>query len=182
MEFEWGKRHNDDNKSYGSFRIYTVGEIKGLEVRKLNLFQDDRGYLAEIHRFDWDEIHSLESIQQVYIVGNWLVGTVRAFHKHEFHTDYFTIVAGAGKFRFFDDRPDSLTFGVHQEIIVSLLDMKMIVIPTGVYHGWKNLHSDTILVSCTDKLYMGKDRKGKLDEHRIPWDTFGEDIWKTEFK
>jgi len=203
MEFEYLKHlkeRGEDPKGYGKTNYEDFlkqgnyvfkGKIEGVEIRKLEKFVDDRGFLSEICRSDWEEIIKLApggrddilgNLNQVYIVGNWSKGTVRAFHKHEKLVDFFVIVRGVAKFILFDDRPDSPTFGILQQIISEAGDLKMITVPSGVFHGWQSLCVETLLVSVANDLYMGYNKKEYLDEHRIPYDIFGKNIWEVEYK
>jgi len=81
--------------------------INGVECVNLVARVDDRGYLIEIVRAS-DAF--LEKFGQVYLVGNFAKGTVRAFHKHLEMWDLFFINLGAAKFVLVDDRVDSSTF------------------------------------------------------------------------
>lgn len=58
--------------------------IKGVRVIDLTVHEDDRGYLIEIARHANDpEPHGVvHQFGQVYLVGNPVRGTIRAFHKH----------------------------------------------------------------------------------------------------
>jgi len=142
-------------------------KIQGLEIIPLQVNLDDRGYLFEIiHNYD------MPKFGQVYIVGDPVRGTIRAFHKHEILWDYFCIVKGSAKFIFVDDREDSKTYKEQETVILSEKVPKMVIIPPGVYHGWMSLEDDTIMVSVGSELYD----KEKPDEIRIPPDSFG-DIW-----
>lgn len=184
MEFEWMKQYGNMDDP-GEKPIPEIGKIFGVSVRKLDVFEDDRGFLSEVCRTDWSEVYGvigLDHFQQVYIIGNYQVGTVRAFHKHNELVDFFIVVSGAAKFVLFDDHPRSDTYGNMQTVIASANNMKMIVVPRFVYHGWQSLQENTLLLSVANNLYMGIDKKEELDEHRIPYDSFGKKIWEVEYK
>ena len=76
------------------------------DVAKVDLVArvDDRGYLIELIRAT--DPH-FTKFGQVYLVGNFAKGTVRAFHKHEVLWDWFFISHGAAKFVLVDDRKES---------------------------------------------------------------------------
>lgn len=184
MKFEWGSGKYECGKLLG---YPEVGKIDSITARGLEIFEDDRGFLSEVCRTDWPEVgrtmpNDISMFQQVYIVGNHEKGTVRAFHKHERLVDFFIIASGAAKFVLFDDDPESRTFGRIQTIIASANKLKMITVPTNVYHGWQSLKEDTLLLSVANRLYMGINKLDELDEHRIDWDTFGKKIWEVEYK
>ena len=179
MKFQWMEKQKEKGEGTG----FSDGDIIGFDGYELVTREDDRGYLSEICRRDWDEVSSLvKNFQQVYLVGNWEKGTIRAYHKHKELVDFFIIVNGVARFVGFDDRPDSATFGYLNTIIASARNLKMITVPAGVYHGWQSLEENTILVSVANNLYMGENRTEWLDEHRIPYDTFGKHMWEVEYK
>lgn len=143
--------------------------IEGAKLITLDPHVDDRGYLIEIIRSN--DPH-FTKFGQVYLVGNFVSGTVRAFHKHEILWDWFFISHGAAKFILIDDRAKSKTFKNIETFIVSSRNPSLITVPPGVYHGWMSLEDDTQMMSVTSEIY----NREKPDEVRIPPDAFG-DLW-----
>ncbi len=156
----------------------------GVKVVDLAINVDDRGILSEIFRTDWTEVDATlprnSKIHQVYLVEN-TTNAVRAFHKHKHLIDFFIIVKGSAKFNLVDDRKDSHSYQCIKTINVTDKKLQMLIVPTGVYHGWK-ADKGTILISVANELYKGINHIGKLDEERIPWDVYGKEIWETKFK
>jgi len=148
--------------------------IEGVKVVELVTREDDRGYLIEVVREASDaEPHGVvHKFGQVYLVGNPVRGSIRAFHKHRELWDWFFISKGRAKFVLKDDREESSTYGEMMTIIASERNPKLIVVPPGVYHGWMSLEDDTQLVSTASHVYNREDP----DEVRIPPDSFG-DVW-----
>lgn len=148
--------------------------IEGVKVIELAQNVDDRGYLVEIcRRCGEKEPHAVvHQFGQVYLVGDPVRGTVRAFHKHAELWDWFFISHGAAKFVLKDDRKDSPTFGETVTVVASARKPRLIVVPPGVYHGWMSLEDDTQLVSTASHTY----NPTNPDEVRIPPDSFG-DVW-----
>ncbi len=148
--------------------------IEGVKVIELTVREDDRGYLIEIARTATDsEPHAVvHQFGQVYLVGDPVRGTIRAFHKHNELWDWFFISHGSAKFVLKDDRPDSPTYGEMMTIVASARNPKLIVVPPGVYHGWMSLEDDTQLISTASHVY----NRENPDEVRIPPDSFG-DVW-----
>jgi len=148
--------------------------IEGLQLVPLKANVDDRGYLIEI-------VHSTDSFfkkfGQVYAVGDFSKGTIRAFHKHNKLWDYFFIVHGAAKFGFVDDRKKSVTYKNICTVNASLLNPMLIAVPPGVFHGWMALSDDTVMISTASEVYNRKNP----DEIRVPFDSFGFD-WSIKFK
>lgn len=148
--------------------------IQGVEVVSLDVHLDDRGYLFEVlHATD----PFVKKFGQVYIVGDMVRGTIRAFHKHQELWDYFHIVHGSAKFAFHDDRKESPTYQKTATVVLSDRAPKLIVVPPGVYHGWMSLEDDTIMVSIGSEVY----HRENPDEERVPYDSFGYD-WAIQYK
>lgn len=148
--------------------------IEGVKQVELKAYVDDRGYLIEILRAS-DE--HFTKFGQVYLVGNFSKGTIRAFHKHNILWDWFFISHGAAKFILVDDRKESKTYKQMDIFVVSSRNPSLIVVPPGVYHGWMSLEDDTQLISTASEVYNRKEP----DEIRISPDTFG-DIWQVKGK
>lgn len=143
--------------------------IKDVEKVELVAHVDDRGYVLEIIRKI--DPH-FTKFGQVYLVGNFSAGTIRAFHKHEVLWDWFFISHGAAKFILVDDRKDSPTYKEQNIFVVSSRNPALVVVPPQVYHGWMSLEDDTQMISIASEVY----NREKPDEARIPSDSFG-DIW-----
>jgi len=153
----------------------TQTKIKDVELISLKAYVDDRGYLIEVIRKaePKTELWSVcDKFGQVYLVGDFVKGTIRAFHKHEILWDFFFISHGTAKFILVDDRKESPTYKEINTLIISERNPALLVVPPGVYHGWMSLEDDTQMVSIASELY---DRE-KPDEVRIPPDSFG-DVW-----
>ena len=151
--------------------------IEGAKVIDLVTHEDDRGYLIEIARhIDDPEPHGVvHKFGQVYLVGDPVRGTIRAFHKHDELWDWFFISHGSAKFVLRDDRQASATNGEMMTIVASARKPRLIVIPPGVFHGWMSLEDDTQMISTASHTY---DRENP-DEVRVQPDSFG-DVWTVE--
>lgn len=148
--------------------------IKDVRIIDLGIYEDDRGYLIEIaRRSDDEEPHGVvHRFGQVYLVGDPVRGTVRAFHKHRELWDWFFISHGSAKFVLKDDREESPTSGEMTTVVASARKPRLIVVPPGVYHGWMSLEDDTQLVSTASHTY----NREEPDEVRVAPDSFG-DVW-----
>ncbi|MHA1380653.1 MAG: dTDP-4-dehydrorhamnose 3,5-epimerase family protein [Candidatus Helarchaeota archaeon] len=143
--------------------------IKDVRIINLIAHVDDRGYLIEIIRAT--DSH-FTKFGQVYLVGNFAKGTIRAFHKHNILWDWFFISHGSAKFVLIDDRKNSPTFKEQNVFVVSSRNPSLIAVPPGVYHGWMSLEDDTQMISTASEVY----NRENPDEVRISPDTFG-DVW-----
>lgn len=148
--------------------------IDGVTVVPLTVHQDDRGYLMEIARAHGDELHAVvHQFGQVYLVGDHVRGTIRAYHKHAQTWDWFCIVHGAAKFVLKDDRQGSSTYGNMMTIVMSERAPKLLTVPPDVWHGWMSLEDDTLLISIASHTY----NREQPDETRIPPHSFT-NVWR----
>jgi dTDP-4-dehydrorhamnose 3,5-epimerase len=135
--------------------------IEGVRVRKLRLIPDERGYLMEMLRSDWEEF---EQFGQTYITAVY-PGTVKAWHYHQNQTDHFICVHGMAKVVLYDAREGSATHGDINEFFMGDQNPLLVKIPKGVYHGFKGISSDiTLIVNVPTQLY----RYDQPDEYRFP--------------
>lgn len=67
--------------------------IDGVQVKKLSLIPDERGFLMEMLRSDWPEF---DRFAQSYVTACY-PGVVKAWHYHEKQTDHFVCVHGMAK-------------------------------------------------------------------------------------
>jgi dTDP-4-dehydrorhamnose 3,5-epimerase len=137
--------------------------IDGVTTTVLRLIPDERGRLMEVMRSDWP---IFKKFGQVYMTTNY-PGVVKAWHYHTKQTDNVACVKGMVKLVLFDGREGSPTHREVNEFFIGEHNPKLIVIPPGVYHGWKCIsESESVVVNCPDELYD----YDNPDEHRAPHD------------
>jgi len=107
--------------------------IHGVVVQPLRVIPDERGRLMEIMRRD-DPFFT--GFGQVYL-STVYPGVVKAWHYHRIQEDRFTCIRGMVKAVLYDDREGSATRGLLNELYVGEYSPRLIVIPAGVFHGWK---------------------------------------------
>ncbi len=150
--------------------------IKDVSVKLLTVHNDERGRLMEILRND-DEIFT--KFGQVYMTTNYQ-GVIKAWHCHKMQIDYVSCVKGMIKLVLFDKRENSPTNGEINEYFIGDSSNRLIVIPPGVYHGWKNIkNEESIVISVINNLY----NRDNPDEMRLPYNT--KEIpynWDIEYK
>lgn len=135
--------------------------IDGVRIKDLRVLPDERGYLMEILRSD-DEV--FERFGQAYVTAAY-PGVVKAWHYHERQTDYFCVLAGMAKVVLYDRRDGSTTQGEINEFFLGERQSQLLVIPPGVYHGFKNIGTGTcLLLNLPTEPYD----HGEPDEHREP--------------
>ena len=98
---------------------------------------------------------------------------VVAWHKHKIQTDYWFCVKGSFKVGLAEPQEDG-SYKVRWEYI-SDKNPRIIEIPPGVYHGYKALQSESIILYYLDQKYTPDDEWKVLPGH------FGEK-WETVSK
>ena len=135
--------------------------IEGVSVRKLRVIPDERGYLMEMLRSDWDEY---VKFGQVYVTAVYQ-DVVKGWHHHKIQTDYFVCVSGMAKVVLYDDREGSPTHGEVNEFFMGQLNRILLKIPPGVLHGFKGIDQEvTLIVNVPTEPY----NYDEPDEYRIP--------------
>ena len=137
--------------------------IYGVKVQKLRLIPDDRGWLMELMRKDWDVF---EKFGQAYVTTCY-PGAVKAWHYHRLQTDHFTCPHGVTKLALYDSREDSPTKGMVNEFFMGTLNPILVKIPPLVYHGFTAVGSEMAMIAnFPTELYNYEEP----DEYRLPYD------------
>ena len=137
--------------------------ISGVKVRKLRLIPDERGWLMEMLRSDWEEF---EKFGQTYVTACY-PGVIKAWHYHKQQTDHFICISGMAKVALYDPREGSPTRGLVNEFFMGSLNPILVKIPNLVYHGFTAVGSETaVIVNVPTEVY----KYDKPDEYRIPYD------------
>jgi dTDP-4-dehydrorhamnose 3,5-epimerase len=138
--------------------------IHGVKTKKLKPIPDERGRVMEILRSD-DEI--FEAFGQVYLTTAY-PGVVKAWHYHKLQQDHFCCVSGMMKLVLYDDRDDSPTRGLLNEFFMGSHNPTLVVIPPGIYHGFKCIDTrESMVLNVPTRPYD----HGSPDEYRLPADT-----------
>ena len=137
--------------------------IEGVIVKKIDKYQDERGWLAEIFRQDELDFNPV----MAYL--SWTKPqVVRGPHEHLEQSDCFIFV-GPGSFRLYlwDRRSGSPTEGESWQMEVGQDNPSLIIVPPGVVHGYKCISQIAALsINFPNKLYRGQNKKQEVDEIR----------------
>lgn len=137
--------------------------MKGVIIKKIDKFEDNRGWLAEIFRND-----ELEFDPAMGYVSLTNPGVIRGPHEHVAQSDCF-IFLGPGSFRLYlwDRRHDSETNGEAIDFEVGIDAPTLVVVPPGVVHGYKCISDVAALsINLPNKLYKGEGKQEEIDEIR----------------
>lgn len=138
--------------------------IDGVVVRRLHPIPDDRGWLMELFRSDWEEF---ERFGQLYITVCY-PGIVKGWHYHKKQTDNFVCIKGMAKVVLYDARESSVTRGLINEFFMGERNFIIVKIPPNVYHGFTAIGGDEAWVlNIPTEVYDYTNP----DEHRLPLDS-----------
>jgi dTDP-4-dehydrorhamnose 3,5-epimerase len=145
--------------------VEVVGHvIDGVILRELKLIPDERGWLVELMRSDWE---LFERFGQVYLTTVY-PGIVKAWHYHKKQTDNMTCIKGMLKLVLYDSRKTSRTHKQLEEIFFGDRKPLLVKIPPLVHHGFKAIGGETAYaINIPTEVYNCKEP----DEFRLPPDT-----------
>jgi dTDP-4-dehydrorhamnose 3,5-epimerase len=144
---------------------FTNGKIHDIVVKPLSKFLDERGWLAELFRSD--ELDAAVIPVMAY-VSMTQPGVARGPHEHVDQTDYFCFI-GPSNFKIYlwDTREDSPTRGTKQVIYAGEDSPRMLLVPPGVVHAYRNVGTAAgIVFNAPNRLYAGEGKKTAVDEVR----------------
>jgi len=138
--------------------------IDGVVIKKLNPILDERGYLQECFRSDWE---IFQKFGQAYITVAF-PNVVKAWHSHKIQTDNMICIQGNGKLVLCDNRKDSATYKKVNEIFFGEKNPILVSIPPNIWHGFKAMGGEKIMVlNVPTELY----NYDEPDEYRLPYDS-----------
>jgi dTDP-4-dehydrorhamnose 3,5-epimerase len=138
--------------------------IDGVVTKQLKQFADERGWLTEILRSDWEHF---KKFGQVYVTAAY-PQVVKAWHMHKKQTDNIACIKGMIKLVLYDDREKSKTKGEINEFILGEKNLILVQIPPEVWHGFKTITEEyALVINIPTELYNYKEP----DEYRLPPDT-----------
>lgn len=138
--------------------------IDGVQVKQLKRHADERGYLMEMLREDFDEF---DRFAQCYVSMNY-PGVIRAWHYHKKQDDVWVCVKGMIKAVVYDSRDGSSTYGEVNEFFMGDNNPILLKIPVGTMHGYKTVGVEpSLLVNFPTQLY----NREEPDEFREPWNS-----------
>ena len=124
--------------------------IDGVQTKLMRVMPDERGFLMEILRSD-DPL--FKNFGQLYLTAAY-PGVVKGWHYHERQTDFFVCIQGMMKLVLYDNREDSPTKGQVNQLFLGELNRQLVVIPPGIWHGFKCISDEiALVVNAPDKVY-----------------------------
>jgi dTDP-4-dehydrorhamnose 3,5-epimerase len=143
------------------------GMPAGIKLSSLATHRDSRGNLTEIFRREWQ--FEIEPVQWNYV--NSEANVLRGVHVHHQHIDYLLLCQGCMSLGLCDIRESSPTFGTR--FLLELTDQKfqLVVIPTGVAHGFYFPSAASIIYGVSHYWDLKDELGCKWDdpELNLPW-------------
>jgi len=129
-----------------SDRLIDGVEIK--ELKKITTYdfqKKENGFLIDILRGDDEIKKDGPKLDQIYMTTAF-PGKVKGFHWTKKKTYLFCVVIGKAKLVIIDDREDSKTIGMVNEIIIGEDNYKVVRIPPLVKRGFKNIGENMLVM------------------------------------
>lgn len=143
--------------------------IEGVSLKELVSYSDERGFFREIARNSENTLE--EGVGQI---SHSLVyqGVIKAWHYHNFQTQWNYVVNGLIRVALYDLRKNSSTY---KELMVFLVGDNqpsiMYKFPPGVAHGYKCLNGPMNIIYITSGIYdLNDEGRISFDDKEIGYD------------
>jgi dTDP-4-dehydrorhamnose 3,5-epimerase len=142
--------------------------LEGVKVTPKKKIFDDRGAIFHMLRAD-DPV--FERFGEIYF-SQVYPGVVKAWHFHQLMTLNYYLVSGAARLVLFDDRAESSTRGLHQEIYLHPEDPKLVTVPPLVWNGFKGVGATASLIANCSTIPHSKEEISYLpyDDPKFDYD------------
>jgi dTDP-4-dehydrorhamnose 3,5-epimerase len=142
--------------------------IEGVEVVPLRRIPDERGTVMHMLK---DTDPHFRPIGEIYF-STVYAGVVKGWHRHREMTLQYACVFGRVKLALYDERDGSETAGELMEVFLGPDDYSLVVIPPGVWNGFKGMSEPHAVVANACTHPHDPSRSERLDpfENHIPYD------------
>ena len=115
----------------------------GIKKIYINLHHDDRGFIGEIIRQDWNDIIP-DFIPKQFLISQSKPGIIRAWHRHlKNQIDILFVRKCKLNICAYDGDKNSKSYGKLVQIICDSKNPEMIMVPGHLWHGTKNISDET---------------------------------------
>lgn len=154
-----------DRRLFGDRSMsFKSGEINDIKVIHLIKNEDTRGWLIELFRKDLIDEQILPEMSYISLT---FPGIIRGPHEHLEQTDYFCFLSSSFNLLLWDNRKESATYNNKMNLIIGENDPKIVIVPPGIAHAYKNIGDvPGLVINLPNKLYAGWGKKEKVDEIR----------------
>ena len=142
--------------------------IDGVIVTPLRQIFDERGKVMHMLR---EDSPVFSRFGEIYFSCTY-PGAIKAWHLHKQMTLNYAVIHGEIKCVLFDDRPDSKTRGVVQELFLSPENYALVTVPPLIWNGFKGIGQKTSIVANCATLPHDPQEIERLPatDARIPYD------------
>jgi dTDP-4-dehydrorhamnose 3,5-epimerase len=136
--------------------------IEGVRIRPATTHPDDRGTVCEVFDPKW----AVHEAPLVYVYTATIrPSKIKGWVVHREQDDRLFVSQGTLRFVLFDDRAESPTYKLLNEIFIGEQNRALIIIPRGVYHALQNVGlTDAVFINMPTKAYNHADP----DKFRLP--------------
>tara|TARA_S200000501_G_scaffold372890_1_gene418907 strand:+ start:231 stop:668 length:438 start_codon:yes stop_codon:yes gene_type:complete len=142
-------------------------KIKDVTISKLKIIEDERGKVMHMMRNDSKVFQSFGEIYFSTIYKD----VIKAWHLHKEATLNYACVSGEVKLVLYDDRAESYSRGIYEEIFLTPENYFLVTIPPNIWNGFKGLaKGESIIANClnlphNEKEMVRLDIKNKRFNH-----------------
>jgi dTDP-4-dehydrorhamnose 3,5-epimerase len=142
-------------------------KIDGVQVIPLRRIPDERGTV--MHMLKATDPH-FQQFGEIYF-STVYPGVVKGWHRHREMTLNYSCVFGRIKLVLYDERSESATRGNLQEIFLGPDDYSLVVIPPGIWNGFKGMEEPYAIVANCATHPHDPERSERVDpfENHIPY-------------
>ena len=120
-------------------------KIKDVTISKLKIIEDKRGKVMHMMRNDSKVFQSFGEIYFSTIYKD----VIKAWHLHKEATLNYACVSGEVKLVLYDDRTESDSRGIYEEIFLTPENYFLVTIPPNIWNGFKGLaKGESIIANC----------------------------------
>ena len=119
--------------------------IHDVKITPLKIISDNRGKVIHMLRTD---SQVFEKFGEIYF-STIYHQSIKGWHLHKESVLNYVCIKGKVKLVLFDNRKESSTKGVYQELILSPEDYFLVTIPPNIWNGFKGLdEAESIIANC----------------------------------
>ena len=119
--------------------------IHDVKITPLKIISDNHGKVIHMLRTD---SQVFEKFGEIYF-STIYHQSIKGWHLHKESTLNYVCIKGKVKLVLFDNRKESSTKGVYQELILSPEDYFLVTIPPNIWNGFKGLdEAESIIANC----------------------------------
>ena len=119
--------------------------IHDVKITPLKIISDNRGKVIHMLRTD---SQVFEKFGEIYF-STIYHQSIKGWHLHKESVLNYVCIKGKVKLVLFDNRKESSTKGVYQELILSSEDYFLVTIPPNIWNGFKGIDkSESIITNC----------------------------------